>query len=163
MATRLLSEYLVKKHYPHLRYVRIHTAGKNTAVIYAWNEELELPEKDMDGLRKFASGYLSPYVCFKVKSYRMVQADRVPRAPDLPESVTEAAMSRSLDQHGILRLINGMLMHGAMSFDRYDPETGILHFEVRTIAMITEIEKELIDQYLYEVVPIGTPFEVHYG
>ncbi|MEQ4482198.1 hypothetical protein [Cohnella silvisoli] len=28
MGTRLLSEYLIKKYNPHLRYVRVHTSGK---------------------------------------------------------------------------------------------------------------------------------------
>ena len=163
VGTRLLSEAMIKKHNPHLRYVRVHTAGRNAAAIYAWNEALELPDTDQARLRRFAAGYLPPYLCCEVKSYEKIQADRVPRTPELPERVVEAAMNRSLDQHGIVNLINGMLSHGRMTFERYDDRTGTIHYTVRSEGAVTGIERELISQYLYEVVPIGSYFEIAYS
>jgi hypothetical protein len=154
---------LIKKHYPHLRYVRIHTTGKHSAVIYAWNDNLELSEQDRKQLKRFASGYLSPYVCYQVKEYPMVQNDRVPQTSELPEKVMEAAMDRCLDQQGITSLMNGMIAGGSIVFEKYDAETGTLRFHLHSEAAVTGIEQELIRQYLYEVVPIGYPFEVAYS
>ncbi|GGF89444.1 hypothetical protein [Paenibacillus abyssi] len=162
MGTRLLSEYLIKNHYPHLKYIRIHTGGKNTAVIYAWNEELQLPDKDIASLQQFASGHLLPYICFKVKAYPMVQDDKVPPVYELPDDIIQAAMSRNLDQYGIVGVINNMLSEGHMIFNHYDAHTGTIHFDVHTTAAVTAIEKDLISQYLYEIIPIGSTFEVTY-
>jgi hypothetical protein len=162
MGTRLLSEHLVKSQFPHLRYVRIHSSGKNAAVIYAWNERLELPERDEEALLRFASLYLLPYVCFKVKPYAMVQADGVPIAEPLPECVEQAAMSRSLDQHRIAAVINGMLAGGSMHFTRFDVHTGVIHFDIRTGSAITDVEKELIGKYLSELIPLGASYVITY-
>ncbi|WP_123042401.1 hypothetical protein [Cohnella candidum] len=163
VGTRLLSEALIKKHHPHLRYVRIHTSGKNAVVIYAWNENLELPEADRLALRRFAAGYLPPYLCCQVKPYSMVREDGVPSEPEVPDSVREAAMNRNLDQRAILTLINGMFTGGEMSFDHYDGGTGTIYFRVRSGGKVTDVERELIRQYLYEVVPIGSYYEVAYS
>jgi hypothetical protein len=162
VGTRLLSEHLIKKHYPHLRYIRIHTGGKNTAIIYAWNEELELPDQEIADLKQFASNYLLPYVCFKVKAYPMIQTDKVPQVDELPENIIQAAMSRNLDQKGIISVINSMFSNGNMSFNRYDTKTGTIHFDVCTTTTVTDIEKELINKYLYEIIPLGSNFEVTY-
>lgn len=163
MGTRLLSEYLVKKHNPHLRYVRIHTTGKNTATIYAWNDELQLPDEEVAKLRRFAAGYLPPYVCFNVKAYPMVQADQVPQVNEVPTDIVESAMNLSLDQYGIIAVINSMLSSGEITFSRYDLHTGTFHFTVRTTNAITDIEKQLIHGYLYEIIPLGSKYEISYG
>src|ERR1700730_17252703 len=99
VGTRLLSEYLIKKYNPHLRYVRVHTSGKNKATLYAWNEDLQLPDQDVAALKKFISGYLPSYVCYKIKVYSMIQADSVPQVDELPDTIVQTAMRRDLDQY----------------------------------------------------------------
>jgi hypothetical protein len=162
VGTRLLSEHMIKNCYPYLRYIRIHTVAKNAAVIYAWNEDLRLTEQEMSTLSRFASGYLTPYVCFKIKEYPLIQKDRVPQVYELPDRVAEAAMSRTLDQYQIVAVMNRMLANGEMAFQRYAANTGTIHFEMLTSTRFTEIEKDLIHQYLYELIPLGSNFEVSY-
>jgi hypothetical protein len=162
MGTRLLSEYLIKKHHPQLRYVRVHTSGKNKATLYAWNDQLELPDSERLALKAFAAGYLPAYVCYQIKEYSMVQVDRIPPMYELPDCIVQTAMNRSLDQAGVVAAINALLSDGELEFDRYDMNTGTLHFEVRTGNRITDIEKELILRYLYEIVPLGSTFKVMY-
>jgi hypothetical protein len=162
VGTRLLSEYLIKKYIPHLRYVRVHTSGKNKATLYAWNEDLHLPDQDVAALKNFVSGYLPPYVCYQIKAYSMIQADSVPQVGELPDSIVQTAMRRDLDQYGIVSAINSMLASGAMAFNRYDLNTGTLHFNVHTTTVLTEIEKELIYRYLSEIIPLGSRCEVSF-
>ncbi|WP_276353331.1 hypothetical protein [Cohnella caldifontis] len=162
MGTRLWTESMIRKAFPHLKYVRVHTAGRNSAAIYAWDENLELPDTDRVRLKRFAAGYLPFYLCCQVKPYSAVQEDGVPPVTDPPEPVAQAAMNRSLNQEAIVGLINGMLEGGRMKFERYDGWTGTIHFSVRPGGAVTEIEKELIRQYLYEVVPIGSYYDIAY-
>lgn len=154
---------MIKRYHPHIRYVRVHTSGRNAVTIYAWNESLELPESDKIRLQRFAVGYMPPYLCCHVKTYSAIQTDQVPQAPEqLPEAVMQAAMNRTLDPPAVLALINGMLTDEELTFQRYDDWTGTMHFAVRSGGKVTGIERALIRQYLYEVVPLGTFFEVVY-
>ncbi|BBI36341.1 hypothetical protein [Cohnella abietis] len=162
MGTRLLSEYLIKKYNPQLRYVRAHTNGKNKATLYVWNNDLQLPEQDVAALKQFVSGYLPSYVCFQIKAYSMIQADSVPQVYELPEKIVQTAMQRDLDQYGIVAVINTMLASGGMTFSRLDMNTGTLHFNVYTTTILTEIEKELINRYLSEIIPLGFSCKVSY-
>jgi hypothetical protein len=162
MGTRLLSEYLIKKHHPQLRYVRVHTSGKNQATLYAWNDDLQLPERDVDTLKRFVSGYLPPHVCFQIKAYSMVQADGVPKEYDLPESIVRTAMKRELDQYGIVASINTMLDSGGMAFSRYDFNSGTLYFNIHMTTVLMDIEKELIRMYLSEIIPLGSKCNVQF-
>ncbi|MFD2611710.1 hypothetical protein [Paenibacillus gansuensis] len=162
MGTRLYSEYLIKKHCPHVKYVRVHTSGKHTAMIYAWNEDLKLSEEETADLEHFASLYLLQHVCFHVKAYPALRADRVPMIEDLPDRIVEAAMQRDLDQYKILRVINSLFTNADASFQFYDVKTGTIHFEIKSEDPITAIEKELVRKYLYEIIPLGSYVEVHY-
>lgn len=162
MGTRLLSEHLIKKHNPQLRYVRLHTSGKNAATLYAWNDQLELPDKEKIALKQFVNGYLPPYVCYRIKEYSMLRVDHIPQVPELPDTIIQTAMRTSLDQYGIVAVINEMFSSGEMMFRNYNSNTGTLHFTVRTSTTITDIEKELILRYLHEIIPIGSTCEVHY-
>lgn len=162
MGTRLLSESLIKSRYPHLRYVRIHTGGSHKATIYAWNEQLQLTEEEIYELKKFASDHLLPYVCFQVKAYPMIRQEQVPPVYELPEPITQAAMSRGLTLYGIVNIINDMFVNGEMTIHKYDSFRGVIHLKVQTATALTDIEKELIRQYLYEMVPLGSCFEVAY-
>lgn len=163
VGTRLLSEQLIKSRYPHIRYVRIHTRGRNAATIYAWNEELQLTEEEKKELKQFAAGYLTSYVCFQVKDYPMLKEDNVPEVFELPEGILQAAMNRTLDIGGIVSVINGLFMSGVLTYSRYDPIKGTIYFDVRTTSTVTDIEKVLIGRYLYEMVPLGANFEVTYS
>jgi hypothetical protein len=160
LGTRLLSEYLIKKHNPQIRYVRMHTSGKNQATLYAWNDQLELPDKELAVLKQFAAGYLPPNVCYQIKEYSMVQVDKIPQVYDLPDRIVQTAMKRNLDQYGVIAVMNSMLTNGEMVFDRYDYGTGTLHFNVLMTTTMTEIEKELIRRYLYEIIPLGSNYEI---
>ncbi|MBP1155867.1 MULTISPECIES: hypothetical protein [unclassified Paenibacillus] len=162
MGTRLLSEHLIKKRYPHLKYVRIHTIANNTAAIYAWNDNLQLPDKEIAILKNYASGYLLQHVCYKVKSYDMVQTDRVPQVEELPELIIQTAMSRNLNQDRIVGIINGLFSNGSMTFNSYDMITGTIHYDFHSSKPVMDIEKELIRQYLYEITPLGAYSEVTY-
>ncbi|ALS21753.1 hypothetical protein [Paenibacillus naphthalenovorans] len=162
MGTRLLSEHMIKKQYPHLRYVRIHTDGNNKATIYAWNDNLQLPDKEITKLKKFASGYLPQHVCYQVKSYDKIEADRVPQVGELPEAVVQAAMSRGLNQNRIVEVMNELFSNGRMTFNSYDMITGTIHFDLCSSVPFTVMEKELIRRYLYEITPLGAASEVNY-
>lgn len=160
MRTRLLSEELIKKRFPQLRYVRIHSVGNHTATIYAWNEDLHLPDKDIRSLKQFASDYLHPQACFKVKSYNKIQADEVPQVSHLPEQLIKTAMMRELDLEGILDFINSLFSYGELSFNRYDATEGLIYFDFHSSASVHPFEKELMSSYLYEMIPIGSKCEV---
>ena len=154
---------MIRRHHPHIRYVRVHTSGRNAAVIYAWNEQLELPEPDRVRLRRFAAGYMPAHLCCEVKAYAAMREDGVPPPPErLPEPIVRAAMNRQLSPSSALALLNGMLKDGELAIERYDEWTGTLHFAVRSGGDVPAIERELIRQYLYEVVPVGALFEVVY-
>jgi len=163
LGTRLLSEYLIKKYHPQLRYVRVHTSGKNKATVYAWDDDLKLSEQDIATLKRFTSGYLPSYVCYQIKEYSMVQKDQIPQEHELPDNIVQTAMTRDLDQHGVIDAVNSMLADGRIMFDRYDLNSATLHFSVQSTTVVTEIEKELIRRYLSEMIPLGTWCEISYG
>jgi hypothetical protein len=162
LGTRLLSEHIIKTRYPNLKYVRIHTGARNTATIYAWNDNLQLPDQEVEELKKFANEYLVPYVCFQVKAYPLLKDENVPQVHEVPETIRKAAMSRRLDLNEIVNVINGLFTGGVMTYSRYNPIKGMIYFDVRSEAKITDIEKELIKQYLYEMIPLGSNYEVTY-
>jgi hypothetical protein len=162
LGTRLLSEHLIQKRYPHLRYVRIHTNGKNSAAIYAWDGDLQLKDADARELKIYAASHLPPYVCFQVKPYSLIQLEKVPSIGDLPDSIRRAAMSRTLNLDGIVATVNGLFAGEVMSFRRYDLKEGKIHFDIRLFTPVTDIEKELLHKYLYELVPLGSGYEVAY-
>lgn len=163
MGTRLLSESLIRKRFPHLRYVRIHSLGKHMATIYAWDDQLRLDDADRIALKRFAATDLVPYVCFKIKEYSRIQEEKVPQAEEIPDSVYRAAMARSLDLQGIVGVMNEMFSEGRIAFNEYNPWTGTIYLDVSTSNALTPVEKELIHRYLYELVPLGATFEVRYG
>ncbi|MFC5471041.1 hypothetical protein ACFPPD_20335 [Cohnella suwonensis] len=162
MGTRLLSEHMIKQLQPRLKYVRAYTTGKNKATLYAWDDDLGLSESDAGELQRFADSYLPPYVCYRVKAYSELQRDGVPPAGELPEWIVEAAMKRDLDQDGVIAVMNGMLGNGGIVFSRYDFNSGTLHFNIHTTTALTDIEKELLDRYLSEIIPLGTRCELAY-
>ncbi|WP_082882649.1 hypothetical protein [Paenibacillus swuensis] len=162
MGTRLWSEYLIKKHHPHLKYVRVHTSGRHSAVIYAWNEDLSLTNTEMTDLMCFASNYFLPHVCFQVKGYSAIQTDKVPPTDDLPEPVVAAAMSRKLDQYMIVDVISSMFERGRMTFRSYNEKTGTIYYDLSVDYAVTDFDKELVHKYLYEIIPLGSRFEIAY-
>ncbi|MEW9701451.1 hypothetical protein [Paenibacillus sp. SI8] len=160
MGTRLLSEQRIKDRFPQIRYIRIHTHGKYSATIYAWNENLQLPDAEMRSIRQFASDYLQPYICFQVKAYNMIQADNVPQIRELPEAIKKTALSRNLNQHGITAAINRLFPLGRLSFEGYDASNGIIHFVFHAITVIDHKDKERIIHYASEMIPIGSSCDV---
>lgn len=160
MGTRLLSELLVKKRFPHLTYIRIYTPEKHKATIYAWNEDLSLPEKDALSLQHYASGYLYPYVAYQVKPYHLVQQDKVPIPQEIPEAVMQAAKRRTLNQYGILDTMNRLFPYGLLSFVKYDAAEGLIHFDFDATRRLQDREKEVMYQYLYEMIPLGSYCEI---
>ncbi|SDO11880.1 hypothetical protein SAMN04487897_108160 [Paenibacillus sp. yr247] len=160
MGTRLLSEQLVRNRFPHLNYIRIHTPEKHKATIYAWNGDLHLPEKDAHSLQKYASGYLYPYVCFQVKAYNLVQADKVPQLQEVPEAIIQTAKRRNLNQFGIIEAINRLFPCGRLTFNRYHAAESIIHFDFHATRLLHDREKEGMYNYLYEMIPLGSYCEV---
>ncbi|MBD0378895.1 hypothetical protein [Paenibacillus sedimenti] len=164
MGTRLLSEHLIKNHFPKIRYVRVHTHGKYAATIYAWNEDLHLLDNEIRSLKQFASEYLQPYVCFKVKSYNMIQDDHVPQVVEreLPEVIIKAAMNRGLNQYGITAVINKLFSYGRLAFNSYDSAVGTIHFDFHSIMAVDESDQKLIIHYLQEIIPVGSKCDVNF-
>jgi hypothetical protein len=162
LGTRLLSESLIKAQFPQLKYLRIHTNGIGTATIYAWKEDLQLPQNEIKSLKKFTSDFLLAHIGFVIKPYNLLQNDKVPQVYELPNSVIQAAMSGKLNQSGIVAVINALFSSINMNFNRYDSATGIIHFDANPTSPIADVEKELIDQYLYEIIPLGTKSSVLY-
>ncbi|MBB3112312.1 hypothetical protein FHS18_004398 [Paenibacillus phyllosphaerae] len=162
MGTRLLTEHLIKQHNPNLRYVRVRTSGMNRADIYAWNEDLHLSAEEQARLERFAGSYLLAHVCFHVKAYSDLRSDQVPVRDNIPELVAEAAMRKGLDQYGIVRVVNGMLPSGNIAFSRYELTTGTIYFDMENETAMTEIEKELLQRYLQELIPLGATCRVNY-
>ncbi|MDR6882624.1 hypothetical protein [Bacillus sp. 3255] len=160
MGTRLLSEQLVKNRFPHLKYIRIYTPDKHKATIYAWNDDLRLPDKDALSLQHYASGYLYPYVSYQVKAYHYVQQDQVPIPQELPAAVIQTAKRRNLNQYGIIETTNRLFPCGRLSFIRYDAAESLIHFDFHAARKLQDREKELMYQYLYEMIPLGAYCEV---
>ncbi|MNI06264.1 hypothetical protein D3C73_592410 [compost metagenome] len=160
LGTRLLAESLIKNRFPHLCYVRVHTHCKHAATIYAWNGDLILPDADVRSLKQFATDYLNPYVCFKVKAYNMVQTDHVPRVLEVPALIIQTATNRKLNQYEIVAVMNRLFAPGELTFSKYDPTKGIIYFEFQSTHYVDESDKELIAQYLYEITPLGSVCEV---
>lgn len=162
MRTRLLSEQLIKNRFPHLRYVRVHSHGRNTVTIYAWNEDLHIADPDIRGLKLYASDYLHPYVCFKVKPYNEMLADQVPPLPALPAALCKKAMSRGLDEEEIVSFINSQFPYGLLTYNRYDSASGTVHFDFQSGMPVKAADKALLEHYLGELLPIGFSFELTY-
>jgi len=162
MRARILSEQMIKMRFPHLRYVRIHSEGRHKVTVYAWNEDLQLPDHDIRNLKQYASEYLNPYVCFKIKPYHLVQDDEVPQLPELPDELQKKVLSRGLDQDEIMDTMNEMIPFGQLDYVDYDAETGTLHFEFLTERPIDSREQELVGSYLSEMIPIGTLCAIEY-
>ncbi|NOU73780.1 hypothetical protein GC098_20645 [Paenibacillus sp. LMG 31458] len=160
VGTRLLSEQLVRNRFPHLRYIRIHTPEKHKATIYAWNGDLYLPEKDVQSVQHYASGYLYPYVNFQVKAYNAVQPDKVPQLQELPAAIIQTAMRRNLNQYGILEAINRLFPYGRLTFNRYQAADSIIHFDFHAIRLLHDKEKRAMYDYLQELIPLGSYCEV---
>jgi len=133
------------------------------ATIYAWNDQLRLEDSDRTALKRFAATDLIPYVCFRIKEYSKIQDEKVPLVDEVPECIQRAAMNRSLDLQGIVNVMNGLFSSGRISFNEYNPWTGTIYLSVRTPTALTDVEKELIDRYLYELIPLGATFEIDYG
>lgn len=156
----MAAEQLVKERFPYVRYVRIHTDGANKATIYAWNEDLQLTDKELRSLKQFAADYISPYVCFKVKPFHYVQTDKVPEEPRLPEPVMKAALDRSLSHDDVLELLSRLFHYGVLSLSKWDPAAGIVHFGFSSGRPVLPEEKASLPAYLNELVPIGLKAEV---
>ncbi|WP_282942231.1 hypothetical protein [Paenibacillus sp. RC67] len=162
MRTRILSEHMIKKRFPHIRYVRVHTEGKYKVTVYAWNEDLQLHDKDIRSLKQYASDYLHPYACFKVKSYHMVQNDKVPQVQELPDDLKKKAMSRVLEQDEIMDYMNQVFSFGRLSFADYDAETGTLCFDFYSNRSVNAEERALVANYLNEMIPIGSRCDINF-
>ncbi|MEC0230745.1 hypothetical protein [Paenibacillus alba] len=160
MGTRLLSEQFVRNRFPRLNYIRIHTASKHKATIYAWNENLQLPEKDAQNLQLYANGYLYPYACYQVKPYHQVVDDKVPLIQEVPEAIIKAAKRRDLNQFGILEAMNRLFPNGRMSFARYDAAEGLIYFDFHAIRLVSERDKERMYHCLNELIPLGSYCEI---
>lgn len=92
----------------------------------------------------------------------MIQPDKVPQVQELPESIIKTAMSRNLTQDGIVTQINHLFSYGQLTFDRYDSTVGTIHFDFHSTKPVSETEKGLISNYLYELIPLGSNCEVAY-
>lgn len=160
VGTRLLSEHLVRKRFPNLRYIRIHTPEKHKATIYAWNGDLYLPEKDAESLLRYASGYLYPYVHYQVKEYSSVQPDKVPHLQEIPSAIIQTAMRRNLNQYGIIETINRLFPCGRLTFNNYQAADGIIHFDFHAYRLLHDREKDHMHNYLQEIIPLGSYCEV---
>lgn len=162
MGTRLLSEQLVKTRFPHLRYIRIHTSDKYKATIYAWNEDLQLSKQDALNVEKYANAYLYPYVVFQVKAYCAVRADNVPLLHEVPVEITQTALRSNLNQYGILAAINRQFPYGRLRFKHYDVIHSIIHFDFDALKRMEEHEKEILQRFLREMIPLGCYCEVQF-
>ncbi|GGA17692.1 hypothetical protein GCM10008018_72320 [Paenibacillus marchantiophytorum] len=162
MGTRLLSEQQVKNRFPQLSYIRIHTPSKHKATIYAWNGQLHLPEKEANLLKKYASGYLYPYVCYQIKPYHLVADDGVPLLNEIPLAIIQTAKRRDLNQYRIIEMINQLFPYGRLSFAKYDAAESMIHFDFHAIRLVPDRDKERMYQYLNELIPLGSYCEIHY-
>ena len=160
MRTRLRSEQLIKAEFPHLRYVRVHTHARNGATIYAWNDDLDLPEQEISSIKRFASEQLNPMMCFKVKAYHMVKTDRLPAEPELPEPLVRSALCSKLELDAILEVMKRLFPDGEVRFNRYDQLNGTVLFDYTASGPLHPADKDRVRAYLTEMVPIGVPCEV---
>lgn len=161
MGTRLWLEHVVKQKMPHVRYVRINNCGQHHAVIYAWDDQLQLSEKDALELHQVAAGYSSPDVCFTVKPYQEAASDRV-CASDVPERLRLAAMNGSLNQDGVFSVLNSLFAGIMVTFRRYDVRTGVVHLAAYSHTSITDRDRADMKRYADELMPVGAVVQFTY-
>lgn len=153
--TRLSSERMIKHHFPHIVYVRVHTYAHNKATVYAWNEDMQLTEQEIARLKRFAYEYVDPQICFDIKAYHLLKTDQIPPLHELPDSLVKAATETNPDPGTIAALIGRLFPYGGLSFNRYNEAKGIIHFDFYTTARVTEADKDRLLGYLQEMIPIG--------
>ncbi|MFD1954534.1 hypothetical protein ACFSL6_10250 [Paenibacillus thailandensis] len=155
MGTRLWLEEAVKERFPQLRYVRVRTSGRHRAVIYAWDGDLRLTDKDAAALRRYAIGGFSHYICFSVEPY-----DRVPAEggtnPDVPEPLKAAALRPELNQDDIFAMLGSLFPGIGVAFNRYDEITGTVYIHVYGHGVITPDDKRKLERYAEELIPVGS-------
>ncbi|MFX3635840.1 MAG: hypothetical protein ACE3L7_28100 [Candidatus Pristimantibacillus sp.] len=161
MGTRLWVEQFVKQRFPHVRYIRIHSCGSHQAVIYAWDENLQLTDKDAAELNHFASEYLSPQVCYTIKPYQAAASDRV-FPQEVPERLRQVALNGSLDQTAVFSLLNSLFAGIIVNFKRYDVRTGTIHMAAYSHSHIPDGDKSMIQRYANELMPVGSTVNVIY-
>ncbi|QAY67957.1 hypothetical protein [Paenibacillus protaetiae] len=161
MGTRLWLEQTVKARFPHFRYVRVRTSGKHQGTIYAWDNDLRLLETDAAALRRYASGGLSSYIRFGVKPYEDVPKECGPE-PAVPDDLRQAALQGELNQERIFALLGSLHPGIGVAFDRYDPATGLVHIHVYGHSVITDQDKQKLERYTEELIPVGSTARLVY-
>lgn len=161
MGTRLWMEHVVREHLPQLRYVRIQNAGSHKAVIYAWDDQLRLQEADAAKLMRFSADYLPQDVCFTVKPYSAAPEDGVYPC-EVPEPLRKAAMNGSLDQTAVFAVLNSLFSGIILAYRRYDLRTGTVHMAAYSYTTIGKKDREVIQKYADELMPVGSTAEVFY-
>ncbi|MFF2482281.1 hypothetical protein [Paenibacillus sp. NPDC058071] len=161
MGTRLWTEQIMKQRFPHIRYIRIHNSGSHKATIYAWNEQLQLAEHDARELGRYATDYLSPEVCFTVKSYESAAVDGVSPL-EIPEQLKQEALKGSLDQRRVFAVLNDLLAGVVVAYRRYDIRTGTVHMAAYSCYELNDRDKGILQKYADELMPVGSVAAVMY-
>ncbi|WP_409174418.1 hypothetical protein [Brevibacillus fortis] len=163
MGTRIRAEMLIKRSYPHLKYVRVHTYKPYHVTIYIWDDNLTISEEEMSEVVNFASKSIMVSLRFQVKPYDKLKEDKIPEVAEyhqLPMEILTVAQIGNNTEDGIINAINTVFRSINMEFVNYERDTAMLNFRANN--RVTDVEKEMIQQYLSELIPLGTYFQVVY-
>ncbi|MCR8641478.1 hypothetical protein NV379_02300 [Paenibacillus sp. N1-5-1-14] len=160
MGTRLLAEKLIKAEFPAIKYLRVHTTGKGIATIYAWDENFKIDDVNMRKLSEFGTNEILAHVYFNVKPYDQLMVDAIPDYQEPSEIIVEAALTGGLNKEGIIRTINKIFPDIDLVYNGYDSGSGNVNFYVSDSDRITQIEREIIEQYVSEIIPLGGTVQI---
>jgi hypothetical protein len=149
MATRLNLEESIKHQMPEIKYIRAHSHRRGIVTLYIWDENLKLD----DVLKqKVLSLDLTAHLVFEIKSYDKLSEDDVPIPRSIPKEVMFAAVFGELNKKGIEDTMKKIFPHIQVDLINVDSSSGTIHFNA--IGNVTDIEKELIRDYIEELTPI---------
>jgi hypothetical protein len=162
MGTRILAEKLFRANFPDIKYLRIHTSGKGQATIYAWDERLKIDDVQMSRLSEFGTNEILAHIYFNVKPYDQIKVDAIPDLQEPPEIIVKAALTGGLNKEGIITTIKSVFPDLELIYKGYDSDAGKINFNVPDSDSITQVERELLEQYLFEIIPLGATIRVQY-
>lgn len=162
MGTRLFAEKIIKQNFPEIKYLRVHTTGKAEATIYAWDKNLDINDHTKMLLSEFGNNEILAHVKFVVKGYDQTKTDQIPENQVPPEVILNAAYSGGLNKQGIVNTIKEVFPEIELIYKGYDFDSGKVNFTVTDSDNFTPIERELLEQYLFEIIPLGSTPRVQY-
>jgi hypothetical protein len=158
LGTRLRYEKMIRDRFPSLRQVRAYSPKKFTVTIYAGDGDGALSDSTSREIENFLKEHGQAHLLHEVKPYTLTVDDQIPQITDLPEPIKYIALYGGLNQKGIIESLN--LAFPFLKLQLAKLENDILTIWTSSDVQLSEAEKELLDQYLYEIIPLGISVKI---